>query len=94
MPVRGVKACTAHADRIADSLDCIVLADYPLPQLVLHVQQLLALALDKVGQRDTSGSRDDGRNVFACHRLADEPLTISYDARYVLAVGHHTAFTA
>src|SRR5690606_10354762 len=44
------------ADRIRNEADGLLLADHPATQMLLHAQELLALALHHLAHRDTGGT--------------------------------------
>ena len=56
-PVRIRQARARAADRVGDRGDRLVLADHALVQLGFHLQQLVALALHQLGDRDAGGAR-------------------------------------
>ncbi len=58
-PVRVRQTRARAADRVGDRGDRLVLADDALVQLGFHLQQLVALALHELGDRDAGRARDD-----------------------------------
>ena len=66
----GVLEAGARAtQRIGDRLDRVVLADDASVQALLHVDQLLDLALQQAADRDAGPARDDGRDVLGVDLL-------------------------
>ena len=63
-PLRILEAGAAAADRPADRLDRLVLADDPLVQLVLHVHQPLGLRLAQTRDRDARPAAHDEADVL------------------------------
>ncbi len=61
-------------ERVRDGLDRLVLADHALVQPFLHVDQLLGLALEQPGDRDTRPGRDDRRDVVLVDLLLHHRL--------------------
>ncbi|KWT97198.1 hypothetical protein APY03_1758 [Variovorax sp. WDL1] len=69
----GVRQARARApDGVGDSADGLVLADHALVQLVLHLQQLVALALHQLGHGDAGGTRHHLGNLLGAHLGAQE----------------------
>ena len=62
-PVRVLEAGARAAERVRDGLDRRVLADDPLVQPLLHVDELLDLALEEPRDRNPRPRGDDGRDV-------------------------------
>ena len=58
-PVRIGETRARAADRVGDEAHRLVLADHALVQRVLHLQELLALALHHLRHRDAGRARDD-----------------------------------
>ena len=61
--VRVLQAGARPAQSVRDRLDRLVLADHALVQPLLHVDQLLGLALEQPVDRDAGPARDDGGDV-------------------------------
>src|SRR5579875_3371425 len=68
-PVRVLQTGAGAADRIRHGDDRFVLTDDALPQLLFHVQQLVALACEHLLDRDPGPARHDGGDVLLGHRL-------------------------
>src|SRR5512134_2589840 len=72
--MNSARARASSAERIGDRLDGLLLADDPLMQALLHVDELLGLALEQARDGDARPARDDGGDVvlvdlFLHHRL-------------------------
>src|SRR4051794_28260086 len=63
-PLRVLQACARAADRLGDHVDCGVLPDDALVELVLHAHQLLGLGLCQLEHRDAGPHRDDVRDLL------------------------------
>ena len=71
---RGIlDAGTGTDDRVGDELDGLVLADDPLVQDLVELQQLLALALLQPADRDAGPARHDLGDLVLGHHLAQQP---------------------
>ena len=64
-------SCPAH--RVRDGLDRLVLADDPLVEPLLHVDELGLLALHEARDRDAGPRRDDARDVVRIDLLLEQP---------------------
>ena len=62
--VRIAEARTGTADGIGDCAYGLILADHALMQFALHQQQLVALTLHQLADRNTGGTRDNLGNLF------------------------------
>ena len=71
-PVRILQAGARAAHRVGDGVHRLVLADDALGELVLHAQQLVALAFQHLVDRNAGPARDDLRDVLGRHRLVDQ----------------------
>ena len=60
------------ADGVGDGVDGLVLADDALVQALLHVEELLHLALEHLGDGDAGPLGDDRRDVLVGDLLAQE----------------------
>ena len=69
--VRILESGACASQCVRDRLDRFVLADDSLVQSVLHVDQLLRLALEQTVDRDAGPARDDGGNVVLVDLLLD-----------------------
>jgi hypothetical protein len=58
-----IEARAAGSDRVRDGPNHLVLPDDPLPELVLEVEQLVALHLGERRDRDAGAARDDACDV-------------------------------
>ena len=67
--VRILQAGTRASQCVRNGLDRFVLADDPLVQTLLHVDQLLGLALEQPVDRDAGPARDDGGDVVLVYLL-------------------------
>ena len=67
-PLRILQARAAAPDRAADRLDRFVLADHPLVQLVLHVDQALGLGLTQARNRNASPTAHDEADIVFVDR--------------------------
>ena len=64
-PLRVLQAGPGAPDGLADAPDGVLLADDPLVQLVLHAEELLALFLGELVDRDAGPHREDlGDGLF------------------------------
>ena len=63
-PVRVLQAGARAAQRVGHGRDRLVLADHPLVQALLHVDQLLDLAFHEAGDRDPGPLGDDLRDLL------------------------------
>ena len=72
--VRVLEAGAGAAHRVADLGHGFVLPHHTLAQRALHVQQLLALALQHLVHRDAGPARDDAGDVGGLHRFVQERL--------------------
>src|SRR5207244_5232501 len=70
-PVRILQAGARAPQRVRDRLDRLVLADDALVQPLLHVDELLGLALEKTIDRDARPARHDGCDVVLVDLLLD-----------------------
>ena len=68
-PVGVLQAGPRPPDGVGDRQDRLVLADHPLVQPVLHVEQLLDLALHQSADRDAGPLADDLGDVLFVHLL-------------------------
>ena len=66
----------ARAERVGDRLDSLVLADDALVQPLLHVDELLGLALEQAVDRDAGPARDDRGDVVLVDLLLDHRLEL------------------
>ena len=57
--LRVLEAGPGAADRLADGLDGVLLADDPLVELVLHAEELGGLLLGELEHRDAGPDRED-----------------------------------
>ena len=75
-PVRILQAGARPAHRLGHGLHRLALADDALADLVFHAQQLVALALQHLVDRNAGPARDDMGDVVRRDRLLDhaEPL--------------------
>ena len=69
-PVRILQARAGTADGAADRRDRLPLADDPLAERLLHMEQLFALAFEHLVHRDARPARDDRRDVLGGDLLA------------------------
>ena len=67
-------ACAAQC--IRDGGDRLVLTDDALVQAILHVDQLLGLALEQAVDRDARPARDDGCDVVLVHLLLHQRIVL------------------
>ena len=74
--VRVLQAGAGAAHGVADSDHRLLLSHHALTQRALHVEQLLALALQHLVHRDAGPARDHARDVGRLHRLVEEPLVV------------------
>ena len=83
----SLQAGAGAAQRVGDGLDGLVLADHALVQALLHVDELLDLALDQAGDRDAGPLADDLGDLLDVDALGqvDRRLVVSSGA--VLGVG-------
>ena len=58
-PARVLEPGPGAADRVGDGLDRLVLADHPLVEPLLHVDELVGLALEQAVDRDPRPRPDD-----------------------------------
>ena len=65
------------ADRVRDGVDGLVLADDALVQPLLHVNQLLDLALHQPADRNVRPLADDLGDVLLVDLLLEHPLALS-----------------
>ena len=63
-PVRVLQAGAGAAHRVGDRAHRLVLADDARAQVLLHLQQLLALALQHLVDRDAGPARHDAGDVL------------------------------
>ena len=70
-PVRVLEAGACAPKRVRDGLDRRVLADDPLVEALLHVDELLDLALEQAVGGDAGPLRNDGRDVVLVDLLLD-----------------------
>ena len=70
-PVRVLEPRAGAAECVRDRRDRLVLADDALVQPLLHVDQLLRLALEQPVDRDPRPARDDGADVVLVDLLLD-----------------------
>ena len=70
-PVRILQTGARAAERVRDRLDRLVLADDALVEPLLHVDELLGLALEQPVDRDARPARDDGGDVVLVDLLLD-----------------------
>ena len=68
-PVRVLEPRARAAERVGHGLDGLVLPDHPLVQALLHVDELLDLALEQARDRDARPRRDHRRDVVLVHLL-------------------------
>ena len=74
-PIGRFGSCSparARRTAVATAAHRLLLADDALGQLVLHVEQLVALAFEHLVDRDAGPARDDLRDVVGRHRLLDQ----------------------
>ena len=86
-PVRILQAGAGAAHRGRHRLHGLGLADDALGELLLHVQQLLALAFEHAVDRNAGPARDDLRDVIGGHRLFGDAPTPDAAASVVLQLG-------
>src|SRR5918998_5023765 len=82
--LRVLYAGSGAPDRLCDGLDGLLLADHPLVQHGLQVQEPLGLLLDDVGRGDAGPLLEDARDVLAGH-LGGVGLAASDPALLLLA---------
>ena len=82
-PVGVLEAGARAPERIRHGLDRLVLADHPRVQALLHVHELLDLALHQARDRDPRPLGDDLRDVLG----VDDILEISGPTHTVVACG-------
>ena len=70
-PVRVVQPRPRPPDRVRHRLHRLALADDPAPELLLHAQELLALALEHPVDRDAGPALDHRRHLLRRDRLLD-----------------------
>src|SRR4051794_31204017 len=68
-PVRVLQPGARAPERVRDRGDRLVLADHALVQALLHVDELLRLALEQPVDGDAGPARDDRRDVVLVHLL-------------------------
>jgi hypothetical protein len=73
-PVRIGQPGTRAADGIADQAHSLVLPDHPLVQLVFHLEQLFALALHHLADRNAGGTADHFGNFLGTHLRTQQPV--------------------
>ena len=73
-PVRILEAGAGAAKRVGDRLDRLVLADHALVEPLLHVDQLLGLALEQPLDGDAGPAGDDLGDVVLVDLLLDHRL--------------------
>ena len=73
-PVRVLQAGTRAAKGVRHRLDRFVLADDAQVQTLLHVDQLLGLALEQAVDGNPGPARDDGGDVVLVHLLLDHQV--------------------
>ena len=86
--VRNPSACPAH--RIAHLTHGLCLSHNPAPELLLHAQQLLGLALEEPASRDTRPARHHLSDVVGRHLLLDHrapSIRLSGNPRQLLLEG-------
>jgi len=69
---RVLQAGTRPADRVGDGFDRLVLADDPLVQPVLHLDELRHLALEKLRHRNPRPGADDLGDVVRVHLFLEK----------------------
>ena len=72
-PVGVLEAGARAAQRARHRADRLVLADHPLVQPLLHVHELLDLALHQAGDRDAGPLGDDLGDVLGVDHVLEEP---------------------
>ena len=83
--VRVLQSGAGAPHRGRDRLHRLVLADHALADLLLHFQQLLALAFEHAVDRDAGPARHDLRDVVGGDRLLDDGAGIlALDVRELL----------
>ena len=75
-PVRILQAGAGAADGVGDGVDRLVLADDALVQPLLHVNELLDLALHQPADRDVRPLADDLGDVLLVDLLLEHPLAL------------------
>ena len=70
-PVRVLQAGARAAQRVRDRGHRLVLADHAAVEALLHVDQLLGLALEQAVDRDPGPAGDDGGDVVLVDLLLD-----------------------
>ena len=60
------------ADRVGHGLDGLVLADHPLVEALLHVDELAGLALEQAADRDAGPRADDLGDVVGADLLLEQ----------------------
>ena len=78
-PVGVGDAGARAAHGLRDRADGILLADEPLAELGLEVQQLLGLALAQLVDRDAGPRGDDGGDVLVGHLVVDHARPVLLD---------------
>ena len=76
MPIGRSGSCSPARERrsaLGDRRDRLVLADDALVQALLHVHELLDLALEQAADRDARPARDDLGDVLGGDLLLEEP---------------------
>ena len=71
-PVRIRQAGARTANRVADQADRLVLTHYAFVQFFFHVEQLVALALHHLADRDTGRAADHFGDFFGTHMGAQQ----------------------
>ena len=71
--------------RVRDRLDRLVLADHPVVEALLHVDQLLDLALHQLRDRDPGPAADDLGDVLLGHLLGQQRAALVERAGALLA---------
>ena len=86
-PVRVLQAGASAAERVRHRLDRDVLADDALVQALLHVHELLDLALEQAVDRDARPLRDDRRDILLVDHLLDHGLDARGSSSLELLLG-------
>ena len=72
-PVRVLQTRARAAKRVRHGGDGLVLADDALVEALLHVDELLDLALHQARDRDAGPARDDLRDILCVDLVLEEP---------------------
>src|SRR5207253_11426681 len=75
-PVRILQARARASQRVRDRLDRLVLSDDSLMETLLHMDELLRLALEQPVDRDPGPARDDRGDVVLVDLLLHHGLSL------------------